>query len=282
MEWREAHDIERVRSHYASPLPSYTVFEQATGGCLDTISAAPAGFQHLGGTEDVEAQRVTGESGRRNSPLGQKKVPWALKEETCSYCRVVHCWEMGDPTSRSRLFIVGLRADLFSDLEYEWPSPRCDDSWYPTARDVAVPDSENIGYAGTPEQQKKGDAGYSKLPFNIQGWDGVWATQMATNGGSRRPRLAWQPGEAIDLQIRSVLERARIEPTDHVARGLRCSAYHQEMPSPARSYSRQQAAAASRPTRKKEYRDKGYDVYLRHGYSKGNWGLESSLCSEES
>ena len=53
-EWRSEHEIERIRSHYASSLPSYTVFEQATGGCLDTISAALNGFHHLGGTEDVE------------------------------------------------------------------------------------------------------------------------------------------------------------------------------------------------------------------------------------
>ena len=43
-----------MRNHYASSIPSYTVFEQATGGCLDTIAAAIAGFQHLGGTEEVD------------------------------------------------------------------------------------------------------------------------------------------------------------------------------------------------------------------------------------
>ena len=52
--WRDEQDIRKIRSHYASTTPSYTVFEQATGGCLDTISAALNGFHHLGGTEDVE------------------------------------------------------------------------------------------------------------------------------------------------------------------------------------------------------------------------------------
>ena len=52
-EWRRSHSIEMVRNHYASPLPGLTVIEQATGGCLDSISAAIAGFKHRGGTEDM-------------------------------------------------------------------------------------------------------------------------------------------------------------------------------------------------------------------------------------
>ena len=52
--WRSEHTIEGVRQHYADTTPAYTVLEQATGGCLDTIAAAVAGFQHLGGTEAPE------------------------------------------------------------------------------------------------------------------------------------------------------------------------------------------------------------------------------------
>ena len=52
-ELRSEHTIERARRHFASSLPAYTVFEMATGGCLDTLAAASAGFRHLGGTEDV-------------------------------------------------------------------------------------------------------------------------------------------------------------------------------------------------------------------------------------
>ena len=152
----------------------------------------------------------------------------SLSESYQIDARVIDCWEHGDPTSRSRLFIVGLRADIFKDLEFEWPKPNCNESWYPIARDIAIPDEEvpkaywrydspgafskrkpkkwktpkpgnlqHIGYAGTPEQKEKGEAGYSKLPFNIHGWDGVWGTQMTTNGGSRRPKLSWKPGDPL-------------------------------------------------------------------------------------
>ena len=54
-----------------------------------------------------------------------------------------------------------------------------------------------IGYAGTDEQWARREAGYSTKPLNIQGWDGCWATQMATNGGSRRPLLSWSPDQPL-------------------------------------------------------------------------------------
>lgn len=349
-EWREAHTVERVRDHYASNLPSYMVFEQATGGCLDTFAAANAGFQHLGGTEDLSSklgrlkadifEYITGAPcvgdardwrqwsdryspgeidyykagmpctdyaslGYREGALGSKggdlfllqaqtiiklrpktfrleMVPTALDvndgyEVACVInglsryynidADVVRCWEHGDPTSRSRLIICGLCTDIFADLEFEWPAPICDTSWYPTARDIAVPDTEvpgssdpsevpdssgltlgrqtadsvapgsywrhdsprvysdittpsagylqRIGYAGTEKQEAKGDAGFSRWPFNIQGWDSVWATQMATNGGSRRPKLSWKPGEPIGpTRMTTVVESCRIASLD--------------------------------------------------------------------
>ena len=50
---RESHSVPRVRLAQSNTLPAFTVFELATGGCLDSIAAVLSGFRHLGGTEDV-------------------------------------------------------------------------------------------------------------------------------------------------------------------------------------------------------------------------------------
>ena len=306
-EWSSEHTIERVRSIYASSYPSYNVFEQATGGCLDTAAAALAGFSyHLGGTEDitrpmgrvkakvfedVSSAKCLGDArdwrkwsknliglidyykagmpctdyaslGYQEGCLGKKggdlfllqietilhllpkicrleMVPTALdvnngyevrklvselSKKYTVHADIIECWRYGDPTARTRLIIIGLRRDIFEGVEWEWPDHMCDDSWYPTARDVAVDDSEvpdqywisddcprefstihdpvpgrvqQIGYAGTDSDWIQRKAGFSSRPFNIQGWDGCWATQMATNGGSRRPSLHWSPGQPL-------------------------------------------------------------------------------------
>ena len=51
---RKLHRVGLARESYTCSLPGYTIFEQATGGCLGTISAGIAGFRHLGGTEDTD------------------------------------------------------------------------------------------------------------------------------------------------------------------------------------------------------------------------------------
>ena len=58
------------------------------------------------------------------------------------YADVLDCWRYGDPTARSRLFIIALRKDVFHDVEWVWPDHACDNSWYPIARDIAVPDDQ--------------------------------------------------------------------------------------------------------------------------------------------
>ena len=39
--------------------------------------------------------------------------------------------------------------------------------------------------------------GTPKNPSSIQSWDAGLATQLSTNGGSRRPQLEWMPGNPI-------------------------------------------------------------------------------------
>ena len=53
-ELRKRHRVGLARESYTCSLPGYTIFEQATGGCLGTISAGITGFRHLGGTEDTD------------------------------------------------------------------------------------------------------------------------------------------------------------------------------------------------------------------------------------
>ena len=150
---------------------------------------------------------------------------------------VVACWEHGDPTARKRLIIIATRDDVFkaNNIAWEWPDPVCDESWYSTARDVAIPDKEvpieylrydrpytypnpkqpaagriqHIGYAGDPSKPRS--AGWSDKPNDVHGWDGAWATQMGTNGGSRRPLLSWTADQPIGTTRMTVpVESCRI------------------------------------------------------------------------
>jgi site-specific DNA-cytosine methylase len=50
---RAENTTESVTAATANSLPAYTVFELATGGCLDSMAAILEGFHHVGGTEDV-------------------------------------------------------------------------------------------------------------------------------------------------------------------------------------------------------------------------------------
>ena len=315
---RDLSEVERVREHYCSTLPAYTVFEQATGGCLDTIAAALAQFRHLGGSEDhstpigkAKARMFQELTNRRSfhdarrweewegnipkhfdyykagmpcpdyAALGKQlgckgnkggdlfilqllfiecKLPKIVRLEMVPtaldtndgdevmfvlsklsdlgysvHAKVISCWEHGDPTARKRLFIIGISDTISDKAEWIWPEPVFDEARYPIARDVAVPDKQvptsywrhdrpttydrplvpskpgriqHIGYAG--DKANSDDAGYSTMPNNIQGWDGNAATQLGTNGGSRRVSLRWKPGEPIgDTRMSVPLETCR-------------------------------------------------------------------------
>ena len=53
---RKSNNVESTKAHYASDMPAYTLLELGTGGGMDTISGANAGFRHLGGTEAVKTK----------------------------------------------------------------------------------------------------------------------------------------------------------------------------------------------------------------------------------
>ena len=72
---RSAHTIGKAKANFAmaAAMPAYVVFENATGGCLDTVSAGLAGLRHAGGTEDI------------STPLGLVKAT-AFEDVTGSQC----------------------------------------------------------------------------------------------------------------------------------------------------------------------------------------------------
>ena len=170
-----------------------------------------------------------------------KTLMEALSDLYTVHARVVKCWEHGDVTSRQRLMIIGLDRERLKGVQWTWPEPVFDENLAPTARDIAVDDKlvkpnywrhdgstiqtnpnirpakagriQHVGYAGDPNKPKQ--AGYSDLPLDIHGWDGVWATQMSTNGGSRRPRLDWNPSEPLgDTRMTVPVETCRIASLD--------------------------------------------------------------------
>ena len=61
---RERHTIGEAKTQFllASHNPAYVAYENATGGCLDSIALGLCGFRHAGGTEDI------------NSPTGLLKA----------------------------------------------------------------------------------------------------------------------------------------------------------------------------------------------------------------
>ena len=98
-ELRQSHSIPLVKEAACCPQPGFTVFELATGGCLDTISVLLSGFRHLGGTEDVskalgraKAKLFEGLTGERC--LGDTK---AWKEWISCITREIDYLKSGQP-----------------------------------------------------------------------------------------------------------------------------------------------------------------------------------------
>jgi site-specific DNA-cytosine methylase len=144
------------------------------------------------------------------------------------HMEILDCQAYGDPSNRSRLFIIAIRNDIAAKVTWRWPDKVFDNETYPIARDISVPDSEvpseywlydepnpksiggtkpkpnRIQHIGKSAADYTGQAGHSDKPANIQGWDGSLATQMPTNGGSRRPSLAWRRGQAIGKTRKTV------------------------------------------------------------------------------
>ncbi len=64
----------------------------------------------------------------------------ALREHYHVHHKVLEVWRYGDPTTRRRLFIIGLRKDHFPTNEWELPTHTYADQCYPVPRDLAAHD----------------------------------------------------------------------------------------------------------------------------------------------
>ena len=154
---------------------------------------------------------------------GGKDLEELTKELEKSY--VVHTdqirvWRYGDVSNRTRLIMVcvhkrhGLKATHF-----KFPHFKYDEERYPTAADIAQPDFEvpsKYILNGEPKKYEKaaqrapkpgtmhsiarfGDgAGDRERPNAVQSNMGLPATQLTSNGCSRRTMLSWRLGEKID------------------------------------------------------------------------------------
>ena len=314
---RDRHTVGHTKEKFltASTSPAYTVFENATGGGLDTMAAGLAGFRHTGGTEDVDTPlgHVKGEmfedmtlgakcwgSVRRwtefigeykqlypllnymktgmpctnHAALGDQSgsdgikggdlfllqvpqilamlpdifriefVPNALnvpkydrgrdvrlvmvglRPQYRLFVKMINVWELGDPTHRQRIFIVGLRRyTVPGTVNFHWPQEIFGDLVHPVARDIAVPDAEvpecykrfgkidlvaphpnpipgkllTIGYNNnTGVDTRRFRSGLSFNPTRVDSWEGNFATGQTTNGGAVRPPLDWRPGQPLN------------------------------------------------------------------------------------
>ena len=134
-----------------------------------------------------------------------------LEEYYVVYHKIIKTWQYGDPTHRSRLFIVGFLRELGQIAEsFRFPAPTHNEQSCPTMRAIAVPDDEvpseywryddptrlpwikpspgkmhKIAQSGT-------GMGHSSNPNGIYSWDCLGNSQTIYNGGGRRPRLDWQ------------------------------------------------------------------------------------------
>ena len=109
-EWRSDNSVERVREMLSDNTPSYTVIEQATGGCLDSMAAALVGFAHLGGTEDI------------TKPLGRAKSEF-FEDMTGAQClgdaRDWRKWSSRFKTGQIDYYKAGMPCTDYASLGYQ-------------------------------------------------------------------------------------------------------------------------------------------------------------------
>ena len=130
---------------------------------------------------------------------------------------VLPVWIYGDPTNRKRLVLVAVHNRLGSAAQtYQFPPANYNTRHHPIAYDVAIPDDEvtaeywiegepaeiydwrepNPGHIHQLGNYGQG-AGHCDSPNSLQSWWGLANTQLTSNGGARRVRVDWQPGQPI-------------------------------------------------------------------------------------
>jgi site-specific DNA-cytosine methylase len=154
-----------------------------------------------------------------------------LTEQYYVHYQTVEVWRYGDVSSRRRFIIIAAHRRLGEAAkQYTFPTPVYNDNRHPIAADIAVADSEvteEYLLEGEPVEMyewKEPEPGrihhlgnYGEGPGNcdwphpLQSWWGLANTQLTSNGGARRVRLDWQPGQAIrQTRLTTPIETVRI------------------------------------------------------------------------
>ena len=148
----------------------------------------------------------------------------------------------GDPSNRTRLFIVGIHKRL-GDRSATFEFPKGAKGTAPHARELAeldevVPQSHWVSYGDWSREHKSlvlrakdairnvvgrlvkigqlGEGmGHSSMPHAVYSWDGIFNTQTTYNGGGMRPPLSYSYGDPIhSLRKTTPLEACRIASLD--------------------------------------------------------------------
>ena len=146
------------------------------------------------------------------------EVTVALEVAYVVYAKMIQVWKHGDPSNRTRLFLVALHKDLGQAAhEFKWPTESFDNSKVPFARLIAaddkdVPDkywrhdqvfeNEHCENEGMPHRiqvvARSGPGmGPAWRPHSVQNWQGLLNGPTALGGGGRHVELDWSPGEEI-------------------------------------------------------------------------------------
>ena len=139
-----------------------------------------------------------------------------LEAQYIVHHKYISVWRHGDPTNRKRLFIVAVhKRHGLKAAQFKFPKEQFDEEWYPVAADVAIPDDQvpaRYVLKGTPKKvyakdpkpgrmhhvARFGDGpGDREAPNAVQSHQGLAATQLTSNGCSRRTMLSWRRGDKI-------------------------------------------------------------------------------------
>ena len=147
-----------------------------------------------------------------------KAVTVALEVAYVMYARMIQVWRHGDPSNRTRLFMVGLHKDLGqAAYDFKWPTESFSQDKTPFARLIAASDEDvetkywrydKITELPVWENKNRPDRiqvvsrsgtgmGPARMPHSIQSWEGLLNGPTTLGGGGRHVELTWRTGEPI-------------------------------------------------------------------------------------
>ena len=169
-----------------------------------------------------------------------------LESKYYVHSAVVNCWVYGDVSNRERLIIValhkkfGVMAEDYGIPHGDFHAGRAPQAWMVACPDEQVPPylwrtdtiynttyrEPVLGRLHLVGTTGKPGMGYSDYPNAVYSWESLYNCQTSYNGGGRRVRLDWQPGDAItSTRLTTIPETLKVAslPSDYeaFARGVR-------------------------------------------------------------